>query len=260
MGEPYQAGKWTFHLDKDCSVLHPESKKRKGPGNGLADVPTLTNLWEGATSDGARQATRETQPCPGITVADCPRLPVYLKRTGALGGGGRSVTVIAREKFGKLFRFLKGINQKIVTDTQAHERQWTNDHSNMRVFSAACNKQVSASRNGSRTLPCSGCSSVLGNRQFKQAIRLPVPDDENYLSVNEKYRNQLLGGLYARSIGLKEIIETADAKNTPCIKFAQGTLKGKYTDFSVFEGLVEAMVMKVDRLERGVGMQNFKYS
>ncbi|KAJ6608849.1 hypothetical protein B0H10DRAFT_2438833 [Mycena sp. CBHHK59/15] len=203
MGEPYQAGKWMFHLDKDCSVLHPESKKRKGPGNGLADVPMLTNLWEGATSDGARQAASD----------------------GHLG-----------------WWWQIGINQKIVTDTQAHERQWTNNHSNMRVFSAA------------------GCSSVLGNHQFKQAIQLPVPDDENYLSVNEKYRNQLLGGLYARSIGLKEIIETADAKNTPCIKFAQGTLKGKYTDFSVFEGLVEAMVMKVDCLERGIGMQNFKYS
>ncbi|KAJ6522433.1 hypothetical protein DFH09DRAFT_1421922 [Mycena vulgaris] len=260
MGEAYQTGKWTFHLDKDCRVLHPESKKRKGPGKGLTDVPTLTNLWKGKKPSAKGRGARETRPCPGITVADCPRLPMYLKRTGAFGGGGRSVTAIAREKFGKLFRFLKGANQKIVTDQQLHERKWTNDHSNMRVFSTTCNKNVSAPQNGSRTLPCSGCSSILGNPRFKQAIRRPIPDDENYIYVNEKYRNQLLGGLYARSIGLKEIIETADAKNTPCIKYAQGTLKGKYTDFKVFEGLVEAMVMKVDRLERGVGMQNFKYA
>ncbi|KAJ6632173.1 hypothetical protein B0H10DRAFT_2206574 [Mycena sp. CBHHK59/15] len=192
MGEPYQAGKWNFHLEKDCAVLHPESKKRKGRAKGLTDVPTLDRLWAG-TSHGKKGA-RETRPCPGITVADCPRLPVYLKRTGSGGGGARSVTAIAREKFGKLFRYLKDGNKKIVTDTQVHERKWINDHANMRIFSTECNKQVS------------------------------------------------------------------DAKNTPCIKFAQGTLKGKYTDFSVFEGPVEAMVMKVDRLERGIGMQNFKYA
>ncbi|KAJ7659816.1 hypothetical protein DFH06DRAFT_1326841 [Mycena polygramma] len=78
-------------------------------------------------------------------------------------------------------------------------------------------------------------------------------------SCNKKYRNKELGELYARAIGLIEIIETADAKNTPCIKFAQGTLQGKYSDFAVFGGLVEAMVQKADRVERGVGMQNFKY-
>ncbi len=51
-----------------------------------------------------------------------------------------------------------------------------------------------------------------------------------------------------------------DAKNTPCIRFAEGVLAGKYRDLSVFTGLVEAMVMKVDRTERGVGLQNFHYA
>ncbi|KAJ6616170.1 hypothetical protein B0H10DRAFT_2219755 [Mycena sp. CBHHK59/15] len=46
---------------------------------------------------------------------------------------------------------------------------------------------------------------------------------------------------------------------SPCIKFAQGTLQSKYQEFDVFTGLVEAMVMKTDKLERGVGMQNFKH-
>lgn len=51
-----------------------------------------------------------------------------------------------------------------------------------------------------------------------------------------------------------------NAKDTPCIRFAQGTLAGKYKNFSVFSGLMEAMVTKVDRLERGIGMQNFRYA
>jgi hypothetical protein len=36
-------------------------------------------------------------------------------------------------------------------------------------------------------------------------------------------------------------------------------LQGKY-DNAVFNGLVKAMVTKVDPEERGVGMQNFKYA
>ncbi|KAF7424768.1 hypothetical protein PC9H_010079 [Pleurotus ostreatus] len=51
-----------------------------------------------------------------------------------------------------------------------------------------------------------------------------------------------------------------DAKNTPYIRFAEGVLAGQYQDFSVFTGLVEAMVMKIDRSSREVGLQNFRYA
>lgn len=50
-----------------------------------------------------------------------------------------------------------------------------------------------------------------------------------------------------------------NAKDTPYVRYAQGALQGKY-DNEVFNGLVEAMVTKADREERGVGMQNFKYA
>ena len=50
-----------------------------------------------------------------------------------------------------------------------------------------------------------------------------------------------------------------DAKHTPCIRYAQGVLTGKY-DNKVFHGLMEAVVTKYDREERGVGMQNFHYA
>lgn len=36
-------------------------------------------------------------------------------------------------------------------------------------------------------------------------------------------------------------------------------LAGKYKDLDVFTGLVEVMVSKLDREERGVGLQNFHY-
>ncbi|KAJ7661512.1 hypothetical protein DFH06DRAFT_1089007 [Mycena polygramma] len=261
MGNPYQAAKWNHHLSSGCPVLHPENRKTEGKGRqGLAGVPSLF-AWVGAQKavPRKRRDLPSTEPCPGLTSADSPYLPGYLQRTGALGGGGRSLTAIAKEKFGKFFASLTAKKKKTVSDAQLHEHQWRNDHANLRVFSTCCKHEVVSASPGSRPLPCSECSSLLGLKNFKQAIRRPAPDDKNYIYVNKKYRNQLLGHIYARSIGLKEIIETSDAKNTPCIKFAQGTLQGKYTEFAVFEDLVEAMVMKVDKLERGVGMQNFKY-
>ncbi|KAJ7504710.1 hypothetical protein B0H11DRAFT_1709383 [Mycena galericulata] len=259
MGEAYEAGRWNQHVKTACPVLHPSKKAWKG--DGLKGVPTLAALrFTASGKSSAKKPMRPTQPCPGITASICPRLPTYFIRTGAAGGGSRSTTIIAHELFGKLFRRLKNKDKETVADTRRHERQWANDHSKQRVFSTSCKKTVLAvGVHGTRVLPCSECSAVLNNPRFKQAIRLPVPDDENYLYVNQQYRNQALGHIYARTIGLKEIIETADAKNTPCIKFAQGTLQGKYDDFKVFGGLVEAMVQKADRIERGMGMQNFKY-
>ncbi|KAJ6621927.1 hypothetical protein B0H10DRAFT_1910305 [Mycena sp. CBHHK59/15] len=219
--------------------------------------------WGKVQAKTENKASRPPVPCPGITASTCPpRLPDYLKRPIASGGGARSATKIAREKFQKLFRKLTDRQKEIVSDTQRNEWKWITDHAKQRVFSTTCKKQVLAPSADGQILPCSECCAVLGNPRFKQAIRLPIPDSENYIYVNEKYRNQDLGEIYARTIGLQEIIETAvcfDAKNTPCIKSAQGTLQGKYTDFKVFGGLVEAMIQKVDRLERGVGMQNFKY-
>ncbi|KAJ7039794.1 hypothetical protein C8F04DRAFT_949367, partial [Mycena alexandri] len=262
MDLPYQAAKWNLHMNKLCPVLHQGKRKDGGKGRqSLKGVPSLFGWIKplGTAAPHKPRRSQATEPCPGLTAADSAHLPGYLQRTGAPGGGGRSVTVIAKEKFGKLFRRLGSRKKKIVSDTQYHEHRWRNDHSNLRVFSTGCKKEVVSPAPGSRTLPCSACSALLNLKNFKQAIRRPASDDKNYIYVNDKYRNQLLGHLYAKAIGLKEIIETSDAKNTPCIKFAQGTLQGKYTDFEVFEGLVEAMVMKTDKLERGVGMQNFKY-
>ncbi|KAJ7852261.1 hypothetical protein B0H13DRAFT_1453529, partial [Mycena leptocephala] len=104
-----------------------------------------------------------------------------LQRTGALGGGGRSLTALAKEKFGKFFAKLGNRKKQIISDTQHREHRWRNDHSNLRVFSTRCRKEVISRLPGSRTLPCSECSSLLGLKNFKQAIRRPAPDDKDYI-------------------------------------------------------------------------------
>ena len=44
------------------------------------------------------------------------------------------------------------------------------------------------------------------------------------------------------------------------MRFAEGALAGKFKGHEVFVGLINAMVTKIDKEERGVGMQNFSYA
>ena len=43
------------------------------------------------------------------------------------------------------------------------------------------------------------------------------------------------------------------------VQFAIGAINGKYDNNHIFLGLIEAMVGKVDWMERKVGNQNFQY-
>lgn len=67
-------------------------------------------------------------PCPGLTGEKHKLISQYLSRTGALGGGARSVTKIALEKYSKLYHRLRSKEQRLVRATQKKERAWLNDH------------------------------------------------------------------------------------------------------------------------------------
>ena len=58
-----------------------------------------------------------------------------------------------------------------------------------------------------RRKPCSECDSVLQSKSFKNALRRPIPPDKTIIFVNHRFRNPLLGRIYARTIGVKEIVE-----------------------------------------------------
>ncbi|KAJ7670785.1 hypothetical protein DFH06DRAFT_980885 [Mycena polygramma] len=249
--QPYEVSQFRAHArdPKGCRAAH------RGAG-----MSTLTSLFAGATPSKpvhSNPAVPTEKPCPGITENDIPNVEAYLKRSGAMGGGSRSVFKIASEKFSKAFSALGTKRRKEVQDTQYHEQMWRNDHHNLRVFSTDCKKTVMC--RGPRACPCSSCSALLTRKSFKKTLKKKAPDPKNYIYTNAQYKNQLLGEIYGRSIGLQDIIEQPNAKNTPCVRYAQGVLEGTYNN-QVFNGLVEAMVTKADREERGVGMQNFKYA
>ncbi|GLB37775.1 hypothetical protein LshimejAT787_0408260 [Lyophyllum shimeji] len=202
----------------------------------------------------------ERVPCPGITEADDHRVPIYLRRTGVPGGGARSLKVIALELFGEVFSALGTEGKKQVWDAQVHEQKWRNDHARLRVFAAKCKHTVTvADWAPNRARPCDECRQVLKSNAFKNALRHPVPHAENYIYTNHRYRAPLLGEIFARTVGLQDIIANSNPKNTPCIRYAKEVLAGNL-DNAVFNGLVEAMVTKYDKEARGVGLQNFKFS
>ncbi|KAL1661458.1 hypothetical protein GGF50DRAFT_61078 [Schizophyllum commune] len=202
------------------------------------------------------------EPCPGITAADDPRVVQYLTRTSEGGGGAPSVIPIGQKKYPdvKFFRNLDFDQKRTVYLLQMNARKWRNDHSNLRVFSRAC-LEVAGPRSptGLRYLPCTQCCKVLASRAFKTAINKPIPADENYIYVNKRFRNAAVANIYARTIGLRSIVEQPDAKNSMYIRFATASLEKKINN-DVLLGLIQAVVTKLDREERGVGMQNFKYA
>lgn len=273
--EPYDATRFRAHV-KTCL-----GAKATGKRTASAGTPSLIALgqrlgWT-VVPPKAKAFPPPTEPCPGINKQDNQLILAYLRRTSALGGGGQSVTKIAGRRYGKLFSKLSMHRQVQVLDAQTHQHKWRNHHEQHRIFSTRCKREVKGQIG--KILPCSRCIGLLSNNQFKRALRVPIPHDNRYIYVNMRYRNKTLGHLYARIIGLRAIVEAgvcpiyfiqslslistsslqAD-KRTPCIQYCTGVLEGNFKNAGVFTGLVEAMVTKVDREERGVGMQNFSYA
>ena len=158
------------------------------------------------------------QPCPGLTDHNHPRITTYLGRTAAIGGGGRSATVISKELFGKLFKKLSYRRKDEVLTKQIHEHKWRNDHQNDHVYSTSCLKDVMllVSDQSSPT-PCFNCESLLQDYYFKKALQKRPPTDKNLIHMNKRWRtSDRLVNLYGRVSGLKEIIELPVSEYQVC--------------------------------------------
>lgn len=134
-------------------------------------------------------------------------IPVYLQRSTVRGGGARSVTRIALEQFKKRYRKLLKRQKDTVDDIQVLEHQWRNDHPNLRVFSTKCKHWVT-SKASQLPSPCKQCKLLLSNNRFTVALQKPPPADENYMFTNKRFRDVVLGEHYARTKGLKALVES----------------------------------------------------
>ncbi|CDO78141.1 hypothetical protein BN946_scf184719.g3 [Trametes cinnabarina] len=176
-------------------------------------------------------------PCCGVSPEDDERIGTYLRRTGAVGGGGRSIVVIAKEKLSKTFSELTRQQKQAVIDAQISEHKWWNDFGERASMPRTASVKIDS---------------------FRRAIDKPIPTDKNYVFVNRFYRDPVLGELYAKTVGLRDLINP-EHKTSPFIRYTQGVLKGKYSDGKLLGGLLESVMIKEDKERRGVGMQNFRW-
>lgn len=226
VSEPYRVSHFQAHM-KTCPgrprgrKAHTKTTPHQGPTLLNFFTPLERTAEEGGGVKAAKEVTEEDEdrerlrpqqparkPCPGLTPEDNARIATYLARMTALGGGGCSITKIAKAFFGKLYRLLVAKKQQFVRDTQAHEQTWTNDHDNKRVFSRAClhstNQHVGEPP---RPLPCLECRRILTLPGFRAVLNRPIPLDVNYKYLNKQFRHELLGDQYAKIRGLRELLE-----------------------------------------------------
>ncbi|KAF5320335.1 hypothetical protein D9611_011267 [Ephemerocybe angulata] len=261
--EPYDSTRFRSHYDTCTGKQRKTPKSFKGPnllakfGFGKKAKSTTEDVDDPSPSPPSPPPEPRIMPCPGLTALEDKRIPVYLHRTPAPGGGARAVWRIAKEKFKKLFSELKEGQKDVVLDTQYHEHKWKNDHYKVRVFSASCEKEVQIV-NDKRPHPCAQCNVVFKSKAFKTAIGKPNPEAKNKKHTPYAFRNELLGKLYAEVEGLQDIFEAPSSE--PCIQIAKRYLRGEMKDKEVFNGLMAAMATEQARKADGKGNQNFSYS
>ncbi len=163
-----------------------------------------------SASDGSGQPNGPV-PCGGITKDHDERVPQYLRRPVAAGGGARSRKTIAEEEFGQAYSQLSQGQKTSVDTIRQHNYTWRNDRSNVRIFSTSCRKSMYCPQDldsSSRVPPlCNDCSDLLRSKAFKNALRVPLKSDENLKFTNKTYIPESEAKIYARCKGLRSLIE-----------------------------------------------------
>lgn len=154
----------------------------------------------------------ETCSCSGLTIAHDPRIGTYLNRATALGGGGRSRTSIAQERYGGPYGNLDGHQKAEVDRLYESTWLWVIKPQHGTIFSTSCLKtlEILVPNNevvddSNRT--CSNCYGVLRDKRFRTAISVPEPVPSNTKYVNKQYQHEEIGLKFARCKGVDELIQ-----------------------------------------------------
>ncbi|TFK67006.1 hypothetical protein BDN72DRAFT_899354 [Pluteus cervinus] len=241
----YDTTRWTAHL-KGCDGTKNCRSVLSMPSWGSGPKPEATHTKQSGRKvkinlNSSDQSPDQAPPCPGLTKSDNVNIPKYLNRVSAKGGGGTDIHKL--NQTGVQFALLSEEDKEKIRLQQKHSYRWRNSHPSDgqigRIFSVKCSK-------------------VLKIKEFQNAVRRDVPIPENRIFTNKANRDPILGNIYASTLGLQDLM-SEPAKDSVYVRYAKGALSGKYND-KVFGGLLQAMVPKHDKAERGKGMQNFPWN
>ncbi|KAL0564576.1 hypothetical protein V5O48_017469, partial [Marasmius crinis-equi] len=270
MKEPYNTWYFKKHV-KDCSTPssdanNPKRKRKQQPGAGMYQLDTFF----ASSSKPSVSITPAPQPvevpCSGLTPAYNPLIEMYIDRTGAEGGGARSVNAISKQIYGVRFKRLSPGRKQRVKHVQRTSQAWKIDRQLYAVFSSNCSQIVLV--NPSSSTPeapriCASCLAIGRRKVFKKAVAIPRPLDKNYKYLNKEYRNQSVSSICARTKGLEKLMGFEDATTTACAVYVTDVLGEKHSGNKAdqfFGSLLQVMLVKRAKDEKGVGMQNFCYA
>ncbi|KAF8575684.1 hypothetical protein K439DRAFT_1623403 [Ramaria rubella] len=239
-------------------VAHMKSCCRKGRAAGMQTLEAMQAQKKWSTKKSGKNVIVSTSwPCLRITVEAFPTVGDYLLRSGAPGGGSRSITKISQQIYGQRFSCLETREFSVVLTQQSNENSWRNDHANMHVFATVCRQTVRIAE-GEPQVMCSTCATVMASKAFKKVTGVSTLVAQNYVYNNGCFQTSELGCLYAKCTGLQELIQEKAIDSVP-MRFAWKALSGAFKDSAVFMGMVEAMTVSAEWTSSGHGSQNFKY-
>ena len=206
MTEAYNSTRFRQHI-KGCKKMGSGSKFMtlnsfvvKGPAKQMEAKITVKAA---ARSDDVAE-----YPCLGITASHDKRVTRFITRTGAEGGGARSVTKITNKLFNKTYRELSERKKSQVDAAQMHKWSFCFDRLRMAIHSSKCKRFVSASQGEDGLHTCNECLGMYNSDQrLKSGLQKPMPKPENFKYLNQQYQGKSTAERYAKTQGLLEIIQ-----------------------------------------------------
>ncbi|KIM49927.1 hypothetical protein M413DRAFT_60265 [Hebeloma cylindrosporum] len=184
-----------------------------------------------------------------------------MSRTSASGGGAPSRRTITAQLFPSEattpWSDLSSKQRRAVLRQEESLYTWKISRSTDAIYASKCESTVYVTPSLDPH-PCSECDALYSIHKFQVAINRPMPDETNMKYVPKAYRCPELGEIYLKYKGVRELVEKDDGRS-PWLKFAQRVINGDFKSETLL-GMVEALVIKSDRLRKGKGLQNMKYS
>ena len=208
MSEAYNTTKFRQHVEtcKKTKVSSNNTKPTKFTtiNKFFAPVGTSTKTKSKHQDD----AIVTEYPCSGIMANHDSRVPIFIRRTGADGGGAHSITDISQELFQKAYSELSELKKSRVDTTQMQEWSFRFDCQREAIYSTNCEKFVKVSEGSDGPHTCLTCVHMLhSDSRLKSGLRVKTPEAKNYKYLNEKYQGKSIAEIYAKTQGLQELIE-----------------------------------------------------
>jgi len=152
-------------------------------------------------------AENATLPCPGLTPEYEPNILTYLAQTQTMGGGARPRNTIAEAIYKMKWVSLQERQRDRVLRTEAMEFRWINWKEQGFITSTTCLKESPSAREPAQ--PCGNCQVLFNIKIFKNALRHPLPKQENLKFIPITYCANIAGEQLAKTVGAYEIIQRA---------------------------------------------------